>query len=95
MPKLTDIQIRAWIKSGEHFDGRSDGGGLYLCFPKNYAIPFWRFRYRFAGKQRAMVSLCVGLVYSSRDHLIKKARVSFAGFFRAAMRIFLVFPAFQ
>ncbi|CNI48200.1 phage integrase family site specific recombinase [Yersinia frederiksenii] len=55
MAKLTDIQIRTWIKSGEHFDGRSDGGGLYLCFPKNYAIPFWRFRYRFAGKQRAMV----------------------------------------
>ncbi|MDC0724821.1 tyrosine-type recombinase/integrase [Phytobacter diazotrophicus] len=55
MAKLTDIQIRTWIKSGEHFDGRSDGGGLYLCFPKNYAIPFWRFRYRFSGKQRAMV----------------------------------------
>lgn len=55
MAKLTDIQIRAWIKSDERFDGRSDGNGLYLCFPKNYAIPFWRFRYRFAGKQRAMV----------------------------------------
>ncbi|EOV0287487.1 tyrosine-type recombinase/integrase [Salmonella enterica] len=55
MAKLKDIQIRSWIKSGEHFDGRSDGGGLYLCFPKNYAIPFWRFRYRFAGKQRAIV----------------------------------------
>lgn len=55
MAKLTDIQIRTWIKSGEHFDGRADGGGLYLCFPKNYSIPFWRFRYRFAGKQRAMV----------------------------------------
>ena len=55
MAKLTDIQIRAWIKSDERFDGRSDGNGLYLCFPKSYAIPFWRFRYRFAGKQRAMV----------------------------------------
>lgn len=51
MAKLTDIQIKAWIKSGERFDGN----GLYLCFPKNYAIPFWRFRYRFVGKQRAMV----------------------------------------
>lgn len=55
MAKLTDIQIKAWIKAGERFDGRSDGNGLYLCFPKNYAIPYWRFRYRFAGKQRAMV----------------------------------------
>ncbi|WP_459609250.1 tyrosine-type recombinase/integrase [Dickeya oryzae] len=55
MAKLTDIQIKAWVRSGERFDGRSDGNGLYLCFPKNYAIPFWRFRYRFVGKQRAMV----------------------------------------
>ncbi|EKR1395794.1 TPA_asm: tyrosine-type recombinase/integrase [Salmonella enterica subsp. enterica serovar Dublin] len=55
MAKLTDLQITAWIKSGEHFDGRSDGDGLYLCFPKNYSVPFWRLRYRFAGKQRSLV----------------------------------------
>lgn len=55
MAKLTDIQIKAWVRTGERFNGRSDGNGLYLCFPKNYAIPFWRFRYRFVGKQRAMV----------------------------------------
>lgn len=55
MAKLTDLQIRAWIKSGEHFAGRSDGGGLYLCFPENYSVPFWRLRYRFAGKQRSLV----------------------------------------
>lgn len=30
MPKLTDMQIRAWIKSGERFEGRADGNGLYL-----------------------------------------------------------------
>jgi integrase len=55
MAKLTDLQIRAWIKSSEHFAGRSDGGGLYLCFPENYSVPFWRLRYRFAGKQRSLV----------------------------------------
>lgn len=60
MPKLTDIQIRSWIKSGERFDGRSDGNGLYLSFPKNYTIPFWRFRYKFAGKARAMVIASYG-----------------------------------
>lgn len=54
MGKLTDIQIRAWIKNGEHFEGRSDGDGLYLSFPENYSSPMWRFRYRFAGKQRIM-----------------------------------------
>ncbi|WP_312716041.1 Arm DNA-binding domain-containing protein, partial [Escherichia coli] len=28
---------------------------LYICYPKNYTVPFWRFRYKLAGKQRAMV----------------------------------------
>lgn len=50
MPKLTDIQIKDWIKSEKRFEGCSDGNGRYLCFPKNYAIPFWHFRYRFVGK---------------------------------------------
>jgi integrase len=52
MSKLTDVQIRSWIKAGERFEGRSDGGGLSLRFPKDYATPMWRFRYRFAGKAR-------------------------------------------
>jgi len=54
MGKLTDMQIRAWVKANERFDARSDGDGLYLCFPERYAVPFWRFRYKFAGKARAM-----------------------------------------
>lgn len=52
--KLTDIQIRTWIKSDGRFDERSDENELYLCFVKNYAIAFWRFRYRFADKQGAI-----------------------------------------
>lgn len=54
MAKLTDVQIRAWVKKPEHFEGRADGGGLYLCFPAKYTVPYWRFRYRFAGKRRMM-----------------------------------------
>jgi len=54
MGKLTDMQIKAWIKAGERFEGRSDGGGLYLSFRKNYAAPVWRFRYSFAGQPRTM-----------------------------------------
>ncbi len=54
MGKLTDIQIRAWIKNGEHFEGRSDGDGLYLSFPENYSSPMWRFRYRFAGNKHRL-----------------------------------------
>lgn len=54
MGKLTDMQIRAWIKNNEHFEGRSDGDGLYLSFPATAKSPGWKFRYRFAGKQRIM-----------------------------------------
>ena len=32
MGKLTDIEIRGWIKAGEHFEGRTDGDGLHLRF---------------------------------------------------------------
>jgi len=52
--KLTDIQIKAWIKKCEYFEGRADGGGLYICYRKEMAAPMWRFRYRLAGKQRQM-----------------------------------------
>lgn len=55
MSKLTDIQIRTWIKNKEHFAGRSDGNGLYICFPETYSAPFWRFRYKMAGKARGML----------------------------------------
>jgi integrase len=54
MGKLTDIQIRAWIKSGEHFEQRGDGDGLSLSFRKTFTTPRWLFRYRFDGKQRVM-----------------------------------------
>lgn len=55
MPKLTDMQIRAWIKAGERFEGRADGNGLYLRYRKTDKIPTWRFRYKLAGKPRAML----------------------------------------
>ncbi|EOI6391681.1 tyrosine-type recombinase/integrase [Yersinia enterocolitica] len=79
MAKLTDMQIRAWIKVGERFEGRSDGNGLYLCFPKNYAIPFWRFRYKFVGKPRSMVIASYGELSLSKARDTAKelsARVS-------------------
>lgn len=54
MSKPTDLQIRAWIKSGEHFAGRSDGVGCICASQKITQYP-WRLRYRFAGKQRSLV----------------------------------------
>ena len=54
MSNLNDMQIRQWIKVGERFEGRSDGNGLTLRYRSVDAVPMWRFRYRFAGKQRVM-----------------------------------------
>ena len=54
MSSLSDMQIRAWIKADERFEGRSDGNGLTLRYRTVDAAPMWRFRYRFAGKQRVM-----------------------------------------
>lgn len=53
--KLTDVQIRAWVRAGEHFEGRSDGNGLYLRYRETDKIPVWRYRYQIAGKSRVMV----------------------------------------
>ncbi|MDD5267402.1 MAG: hypothetical protein PHO08_09785 [Methylococcales bacterium] len=41
MAKLTDIQIKAWIKNCEYFDERIDGDGLYLSYRENFAIPIY------------------------------------------------------
>lgn len=68
MPKLTDIQIRSWLKSGERFEGRADGNGLYLRYRKVDKSPNWRYRYRYAGKARAM------LIGSYSDLSLAKAR---------------------
>jgi hypothetical protein len=54
MAKLSDMQIKSWISKGERFEGKGDGDGLVLSYRKDFAIPLWRFRYRFASKQRVM-----------------------------------------
>lgn len=41
--------------AGEHFEGRSDGNGLYLRYRETDKVPVWRFRYQTAGKSRVMV----------------------------------------
>ncbi|MGZ8158854.1 MAG: tyrosine-type recombinase/integrase [Methylobacter sp.] len=54
MAKLTDIQIKAWIRNGEHFEGRSDGDGLYISYRETFAVPIWRLRYKIKGVSRWM-----------------------------------------
>ena len=62
MGKLTDIQIKAWIRANERFEGKSDGNGLYLRYRTHDTIPSWRFRYRLAGKPRVMTIGTYGLM---------------------------------
>ena len=39
MAKLTDIQIKAWVRNDERFEGRTDGNGLAICYRKEMALP--------------------------------------------------------
>lgn len=54
MGKLTDAEIRNWIKAGERFEGRGDGNGLHLRYRKEDAARRWLFRYRLSGKARVL-----------------------------------------
>jgi len=69
MSKFTDLHIRGWIMTGERFDLRGFGGGLYLCYRENYAMPVWRFRYRLKGSSKQ----CVMVLGSYRDMSLKAA----------------------
>lgn len=68
MAKFTDVQIRAWIKAGKRFEGRADGNGLYLRHTEADRSPSCQFRYKFAGKSRAM------LIVSYSEISLSKAR---------------------
>ena len=67
---LTDSQIRS-VKRGERPRKLSDGGGLYLLVAPNGGR-YWRFNYRFAGKQKTLalgVYPDVGLAKARERHL--------------------------
>jgi len=50
MGKLTDVQLRAWVKSGKAIPGKSDGDGLTFTLSKSGRAT-WVLRYRYGGKQ--------------------------------------------
>lgn len=51
MGKLTDVQLKAWIKAGKPVTGKSDGGGLTFTLSAK-GTASWVLRYRIGGKQR-------------------------------------------
>lgn len=53
MGKLTDLQIRQWVKAGQPIAGKSDGDGLTFTLSKG-GTAAWVLRYRFAGRQREL-----------------------------------------
>jgi hypothetical protein len=56
--KITDVQIRAWIKNGEHFEFRKIETNLFLTFPPRFNTPVFKFRYRMGtGKKREIISM--------------------------------------
>lgn len=78
MGKMTDMQIREWIKKGERFEGRADGDGLYLRFRPSDSIPRWLFRYRIGGKARVLdfgTYATISLADARRTAKEMKARV--------------------
>jgi len=53
MGKLSDVQLKAWLREGKRVAGKSDGGGLtFTLSAKGTAT--WTFRYRMAGKAKEL-----------------------------------------
>lgn len=53
MGKLSDIQIRKWIKAGKPVPGKADGDGLTFTLSAR-GTASWLLRYRWGGKQREL-----------------------------------------
>lgn len=53
MPKLTDVQLREWLRAKKPIAGKSDGDGLTFTLSSN-GTASWTLRYRFAGRPREL-----------------------------------------
>lgn len=49
MGKLSDTQLKAWVRAGKAIAGKSDGGGLTFTLSKAGAAA-WVLRYRHGGR---------------------------------------------
>ena len=53
MGKLSDVQLRAWIRDGKAIAGKSDGDGLTFTLSAQ-GTATWTLRYRIAGRAREL-----------------------------------------
>lgn len=53
MAKLTDAQLREWVRAGKSIAGKSDGDGLTFTLSANGAAS-WTLRYRLGGRLREL-----------------------------------------
>jgi integrase len=56
--KITDVHIRGWISSQEHFEFKAVDTNLFLTFPERFTTPVFKFRYRMGkNKKREIITL--------------------------------------
>lgn len=53
MGKLSDVQLKAWIKDGKLIAGKSDGDGLTFTLSAK-GVAAWTLRYRIGGRAREL-----------------------------------------
>jgi len=53
MGKLSDVQLKAWMREGDRVAGKSDGGGLTFTLSAQ-GTATWTLRYRMAGKSKEL-----------------------------------------
>lgn len=53
MGKLSDVQLKAWVRNGQAISGKSDGDGLTFTLSVN-GVTAWTLRYRIGGRAREL-----------------------------------------
>jgi hypothetical protein len=78
MGRLTEFDLRTWVRAGIPIAGRSDGNGLTFTLSAN-RLAAWVLRYRFAGKRRELtIGRYPGVSLKQARDLAAQARSMFA-----------------
>lgn len=55
MGKLTDKEIRTWIKNDDRFEAKGDGDGLWLRYRESDKSPVWFMRFKIAKIEQKLI----------------------------------------